>query len=241
MLRTTVRRVAAAAVAVIGAAGAAASCGLVNPNIATLSFDLPAETYSFDTSDPAWKSPPSNFPQVTCGAGGQVADCCNPPAPAPAVDCTATPLVCASGVCALSFIVTRSQSVNLQAEVPVLASHQSLANVTISKIHYAEASTLTVPLPSVDIFVAPASVTSADDPSAKKLGTIPGAPAMATIAGDVPLDPDGQAALAGFAQNPGTPFNFITRTTVIVPSGSPTPQGKADITITGQLSATPAL
>jgi hypothetical protein len=240
MLRTTVRRLSGASVA-LAAVGVAATCGLVNPNVTAIPFDLPPETYSFDTSNPAWKAPPSSFPRVTCGAGGDVADCCNPPAPAPAVDCVATPLACDGGVCALEFPITRSQSVNLKNEVPILSSHQSLADVTISKIHYMEASTLTIPLPPVDIYVAPANVTSADDPSASKLGTVPGAAAMMTIEGDVPLDPAGQAALVAFAHNPGTSFNFITRTTVVIPSGSPTPQGKADITITGQLSATPSL
>jgi hypothetical protein len=57
----------------------AASCGLINPDILSTTFDLPPKSYSFNTD--AWHLPPGSFPEVSCGAGQAITDCCNPPDP----------------------------------------------------------------------------------------------------------------------------------------------------------------
>lgn len=219
-------------------------CGLVSSditNVATLTFDLPSKTYSFDTSNPMWTAPPGNFPAVSCGAGGLLADCCQPPTGA--VDCVATPLVCDNGTCALQFSFSTVQLVDLKSEVPSLSAlnNQSLADIYVSQLHASVQSTLNVPLPPVELFIAPQSVTSPDDPAAQKFGTVPSSPAMANTESDVALEADSETVFSGYAQNFGTPFNFIARTTVVVDSGNPAPSGKVDITVTGQVSAKPSL
>src|SRR4029077_13294790 len=99
-------------------AGAAslAGCGAIS-NAATITFALPAQSFSFDTSSSTWKAPPASFPSVTCGPGGMVADCCQAPA-----DCNATPLACVGGVCVLDFPIDASQTINLKMQVPSLSS-----------------------------------------------------------------------------------------------------------------------
>jgi hypothetical protein len=182
------------------------------------------------------------FPRVACGPGQIVTDCCNPPAPIPAPNCTLTPLVCASQVCTLRFPVTTVQSMDLKQEVPVLANVQSqfLVDVFISRIGYAVTSTLNVELPPVDLYVAPDGVTSISDPSAQKFGTVPATPAMTSGSGDVELSPDVEQIFAPFAHDPAVPFNFIAAATIVLPSGSPIPNGAVSITVTGQLTAKPS-
>ena len=211
------------------------ACGLT-----TITFNLPAKSFSFDTANAMWKAPPATFPAVACGAGQVVTDCCHPPSPAPAPDCAATPLVCENSVCVLEFPISVTQKIDLKAEVPALmnvGNSQSLADVTIAQIQYTIASTMNVPLPPIQIYIAPESITSGADPAARKFGTVPATPAMTTSSGDVVLDPDGQAAFTQYAHQLGTPFNLIATTTMIVTPGSPVPAGKVDATVTGKVSA----
>lgn len=220
-----------------------AGCGLVSSDIATLTFQIPPKSFSFDTSSSMWKAPPGSFPPVPCGAGQVVTDCCHPPAPAPSPDCMATPLACEDSVCALEFPVSISQKIDLKAEVPSLMNlgSQSLADVSIKRVQYTIASTMNVPLPPIQIFIAPDGVTSAADASAKKFGTVPATPAMSTSSGDVVLDPAGQAAFTQYAHQLGTPFNLIATTTMVVAPDKPVPTGKVDATVTGTVAAKPSL
>jgi hypothetical protein len=55
------------------------------------------------------------------------------------------------------------------------------------------------------------------------------------------LDPNGQAAFSQYASHFTTPFMLIAHTTMVVPSGSPPPSGKVDVTVTGKVSAKPNL
>ena len=218
---------------------ALSACGLVSRDVSLLSFDLPAKSYSFDTNDSSWKLPTGTFPRVPCGAGELVVDCCNPPARFPTPDCGLTPLSCESGACTLKFPVAVFQQVDLGQEVPALAnvSSQSLVDVYVSQIRYQVTSSLNVALPAVDLFVAPDGVTSAADSRAQKFGTVPVTPPMMSGDGLVAIVPDAEQIFAAYAHDPATPFNFIATTTVVIPSGSLIPQGKVDITVTGQISA----
>jgi len=147
-----------AALALVAAAGA---CGLVSADIATVTYDMPAKTYTFDTGSPSWKAPPGTYPSVSCGSGGLVADCCQGLPGGPAVDCATTPLVCEQGVCTLEFTVAVVQEVDLRKEVPALMSlsSQSLANIYISQLHYVVKSSLTIAMPPVELFIAPRGAT----------------------------------------------------------------------------------
>ena len=227
---------------IAAALATAAGCGLVSSDVATVRFNLPVRTYSFDTAKAGWNLPPASLPSVAC-TDDQI--CCTA-AQLAGIDCGMVICDGASATCALKVTVeTPPQSVNLKAEVPELASldHQTFIDVTISRITYdVTANTLNVDLPEVEIYVAPQGTTSTADPSASKFGTVPVTPAGSTIAGgSVALDPAGQNAFVGFAHDFGTPFVFIAKTTVIVPGGTPLPMGAIDIDIKGQLSAKPSL
>ena len=223
-------------------AGGLTGCGGLS-NLATISFDLPPQNFSFDTASSMWKAPPSSFPSVACGTGQAVTDCCFPPAPAPTPDCTATPLECVNSVCVLEFPINVSQTINLKMQVPSLSSlsGQTLATISISKVTYTIASTMNVDLPPVDVFIAPSNVTSASDPAAQKFGTIPASPANMTTTGNMTLDPNGGAVFSQYASAFSTPFNFIAHATMIVAPNTPIPSGSVNATVTGKVSAKPSL
>jgi len=228
---------------VVAVATGLAGCGALS-NLGTITFDLPPQSFSFTSL--SWQQPPAGFstaPAVACGAGEPVADCCNPPAPAPKPDCTVTPLACENSVCVLEFPISASQTINLKMQVPALSSlsGQTLAKISISQVTYTIASDLNVDLPPIDVFIAPASVTSSTDPAAQKFGTIPTSPAKRTTTGNMVLEPDGGAVFSQYATAFSTPFNFIAHATMIVAPGTPTPGGTVDATVTGKVSAKPNL
>lgn len=219
-----------------------AACGLISSDIATVKFNLPERTYSFDTSKSGWNLPPATLPSIPC------ADDTTCRAAASTVGVDPAMVFCDSGSasCALTVTVeTQPQPINLKMDAQGLGSlsSQSAIDVTVSQIKYdVGRNTMNVDLPPVELFVAPNGVTSTSDPQAKRFGTVPATPSQSTIMdGAVTMDPVGQEAFVGFAHNFGTPFVFIARSVVVVPGGSPLPMGAVDITIKGQLSAKPSL
>src|SRR5450432_3617945 len=103
-----------------------AGCGLLSSDIATTSYTLPPQKYTFDTS--MFTGLPTGSTQpVLCGDGQLVTDCCNPPDPAPKPDCTTTPLVCApdnssvnngASVCTAELPESLASQINLGNSVP---------------------------------------------------------------------------------------------------------------------------
>src|ERR1700690_2840537 len=100
-------------------------CGLISSDITTTGYELPAQTYSFDTS--MFKGLPTGSTQaVPCGDGQAITNCCSPPAPLPAPDCTTTPLVCpadssGASVCTAVLPQSVSSAINLGMAVPALS------------------------------------------------------------------------------------------------------------------------
>src|SRR5262249_27350704 len=141
-----------------------------------INFQLPDRKYSVSTDDPSWHPPPlDGVPEITCGAGGIVMDCCTPPAPLPAIDCTRSPLSCQAGSCALAFSYDQVQAIDLAREVPSLASSkgQIFSQVLLKTIDIGiDTNTMNVTLPPVNIYLAPASVMSATSPMARKVATV---------------------------------------------------------------------
>jgi hypothetical protein len=219
------------------------ACGLIDSDVARVRFALPAKTYSFNAS--SFNLPAGGSPEVPCGAGQTVTDCCNPPQPLPMPDCAMTPLTCepngaGTPVCTAVVSVSVAQAVNFSAEVPSLAGATSLADIRIERIDYAVPSnTLNVDVPPLSLYLAPAGVTDPNDPSAVKFGTVPLIPAMSTASGTVTPEPNANARLAMFVSNPSVPFAFIGATTVKVPSGTATPTGAVQIVVSGELSVGP--
>jgi len=210
-------------------------CGLISSDISKLTFDLPTETYTFDTS--MWSNlPKGTIPAVPCPA----IDCCTAGS-AVGIDCSTTMLTCnASGVCEADVPESAASSVNLAMQVPVLQSFPShaLSSITIKSISYTVSNnSLNIDLPPMTIYLAPDGVTDPKDPRAQEFGTIPAIPAMTDPSGMVMLVPNAAAVFAQFTGNISTPFTIIAAGTVAIPSGSPAPSGAITLSVTGAVSA----
>jgi|tagenome__1003787_1003787.scaffolds.fasta_scaffold20822138_1 hypothetical protein len=219
------------------------ACGLIHEleNFKGINFDLPERKYSVSTDDPSWKSPPlDGVPAVSCGAGGLVMDCCTPPPPLPAIDCARSPLACDAGNCALEFTYDQVQGVNLAKEVPSLASSkgQIFSQVLLKTIDVTiDTNSMNVSLPPVNVYLAPASVTSSTSPMAKKVATLSMKTPGYTGAETVPLDEAAQQLFSMYARDYQTPFNIIISTQVVLKAGSPIPKGKLDFRVGGRVEA----
>jgi len=230
------RRLIVASLLMVGAAG----CGLISSDVAAIKFNLPPRMYSFDSS--TFGVPAGLSQEVPCGAGQLVVDCCNPPAPLPAPDCSTTQIACEQNengmdVCTAQATVSQSQVMNLGQEVQQLSGLTGLVSISIKQISYrVDANTLDVTVPDVSLYLAPSGVTDANDPGAKKFGTLPSIAAGTTPSGDVVLEPNAAAVLESFTRNIQSPFTFIAATTLKV---THSPTGKIDMTINGQLTASP--
>jgi hypothetical protein len=183
--------------------------------------------------------------EVPCGASLPVpfTDCCNPPPPLPSPGCSANQQIACEqnengmDVCTASATVSKSQTMNLGQEVQQLSGLTGVVSISIKHIGYqVTANTLDIDLPDVILYLAPEGVTDASDPNAQKFGTMPAIAAGTMPSGDVILEPNAKQVLAGFTSNIKSPFNFIAATTVKVTHA---PTGGIDMTITGQLAASP--
>ncbi|HEY6476409.1 MAG TPA: hypothetical protein VI456_07480 [Polyangia bacterium] len=218
---------------------ALAGCGLINPDITKITFDLPTETYTFDTAQ--WNIPPvlqgTTFPSIACTTDN---DCCTLGSAA-GIDCATTMLACMSGTCSAELPESQATPINLSTDVmPSLSSYTSLVDISISSINYTvRSNSLNVAVPPLSIYLAPNGVTSPSDPSAQLFGTVPSIAAGATPTGSVQLVTNSAAIFQAFTKNVATPFEIITATTVVIGAGMPVPTGAITIAVTGALSAQP--
>jgi hypothetical protein len=226
------------------AALALSGCGLINEleNWKGVNFQLPERKYSVSTDDPNWHPPPiDGVPAITCGAGGIVMDCCIPPSPLPAIDCTRSPLSCdANGTCALTFTYDQVQLIDLAREVPSLASSKGtiFSQVLLKSIDVGiDTNTMNVTLPPVNIFLAPSTVSSAGNPAAKKVATVSMKTPGYTGTESVPLDDAAQQLFSMYARDFQTPFNIIISTDVVIAAGSVVPKGRLDFRVGGKVEA----
>jgi hypothetical protein len=210
-------------------------CGLISSDISKLTFDLPTETYTFDTAQ--WSNlPQGTIPAVPCPA----VDCCTAGAAA-GIDCSTTMLTCnASGVCEADVPESAASPVNLAMEVPALSTFgdQALSSITISSISYAVSNnSLNIDLPPLTIYLAPDMVTDPHDPRAQEFGTIPAIPAGTDPSGMVILVPNAAQVFASFTGKISKTFYIIAAGTVAIPGGSPAPSGAITLSVTGVVSA----
>ncbi len=234
VMRTSLRAVGALGAALIS--GALLGCSL---DITRLTFDLPKQTYSFDTA--MWGNLPpaaawATVPNVPCGSDG---DCCNL-ATAAGFSCTTTPLVCASGSCQAQVPESMSSSINLAQQVPTLATFpgHSLLHVSISSITYQVSNnTLNVDVPSMAVYLAPDGVTDLTDSRAMLFGTVPAIAAGTTPTGTMQKAPNADAVLEMYTKNISTSFNVIAATTVVIAPGTPIPNGQLTVIVGGTVSA----
>lgn len=211
-------------------------CGLMDAldKLKSITFTLPEQKYSVSTDSPNWRSPPAGgIPPVPCGPGQPLASCCAPP-----IDCTRTPLSCEAERCALKFTYEQVSTLNLGRDVDALKQNSGMifSDLLLKQIDLTVDNQMNVTTPPVDLYVAPANVTSASG-GAQKFATIP----MQTpgfkgkIA--VPLDGPAQQTFSSFARNVQTPFNIIMSTNILVKGGDPVPMGKIDFGVGGTVEA----
>lgn len=219
-------------------------CGLLDlESFRGITFSLPEKSYAVDTADPKWKTPPSGTaPTVTCGPGRATQDCCALPEPLGstfAIDCQKYPLVCWNGQCAFQFTFEMESLVDLKKEVPQLASTatSALSDIVLKNIKITLNNGLNIPLPPIEVFVAPQDAASGADPRAKKIAVVPAHPAGFMGTETYEVDAAGQAAFSQFATNFQTPFKVIARTLVTIEAGQSAPSGKATAKIGGQVEA----
>ncbi|HVV53480.1 MAG TPA: hypothetical protein VHO06_27735 [Polyangia bacterium] len=232
-----------ASLTVLPAAGALllslGGCGLISSDVFRVTFDLPTQTYTFDTSQ--WGNlPPGQVPTVPCTAD---ADCCTAGSLA-GIDCTTTPLVCKTTAsppsCAAEIPESIVTTIDLAMQVGSLAQYASLGNISISSITYAVSNnTLNVDLPPLNIYIAPMGVTDPTDPRALLFGQTAEIPAGTDPTMMVQLQPNAPSIFQMFTAHLSTPFNFIAATTVEIAAGTPVPNGHVTVAITGVISAQP--
>ncbi|HMF42694.1 MAG TPA: hypothetical protein VKQ32_18615 [Polyangia bacterium] len=226
-------------IASLMALGTVAGCGwLISSDVTETDFALPMKSFSLDAS--MFNVPTGLMQDVPCGSGQIVTDCCAPPPPLPAPDCTANMISCDQNdsgmmVCMAQMAVSQSAPINLGQEVPALNSVTGVLNIKIKKISYkVDANTLTVNLPDIILYVAPQGVTDPNDPNAQKFGTLPAIASMTTPSGDVVLEPNAAQVLNNYTKNIQAGFTIIAGTTLKV---SHAPAGRIDMTISGTLAA----
>jgi hypothetical protein len=220
------------AIAVLGLVG----CGLISSDITRLTFDLPTETYTFDTS--MWGNlPPGQVPAVPCTSDS---DCCTAGGLV-GISCTTTPLACNASTCEARIPESVSSNINLVMQVPALSSFpgHALSSVTISSITYSVSNnTLNDDLPALTLYLAPDGVTDPSDPRALTFGTTSPVPAGTNPTNQrVTLASNAAAVLSMYTANISTPFNIIAATTVVIAAGTNIPKGAITLAVTGTISA----
>jgi hypothetical protein len=214
-------------------------CGLISSDITRLTFDLPTETYTFDTAQ--WNIPPAlngaTFPRIACTTDN---DCCTLGSAA-GLDCTMTTLACQSDACAAELPESQATSIDLATDVmPSLSQYTSLVSISISRITYTvKSNTLNVDVPPLSIYLAPDGVTDPKDSRAQLFGTVPTIAAGTTPMGNVQLVSNAASVFQTFTGNLSTPFEIITAATVVIGAGTPVPTGAITIDVTGAVSAQP--
>jgi hypothetical protein len=238
MKRATLSRVLAVlCVAIVATLGGVLGCGLISTDVTKVAFDLPMKTYTFDSA--SFGVPAGNTAPIPCGSAPLVTDCCNPFGVS--AGCNAQRSVkCEAAVCTLHQVVSIPQKVDFKKEVPQLASvsNQHLANLSFEALNYAvTANTLNVAVPPLQLYLAPGSVTTLPSDEAVLFGTVDMIPAGQTPSGSITKAADADATFAKFGSDLSAPFNILIGTTIVVPSGTPTPTGRVSVAVTGRFAA----
>jgi hypothetical protein len=238
MKRATLSRVLTVlSVAAVATLGSVLGCGLISTDVTKVTFDLPMKTYTFDSA--SFGVPAGNSAPIPCGAAPFVTDCCNPLGVS--AGCNAQRSVkCEAAVCTLHQVVSIPQTVDFKKEVPQLASvsNQHLANLSFQALNYTvTANTLNVAVPPLQLYLAPGSVTTLPSDQAVLFGTVDMIPAGQTPSGSIKKEADADATFARFGADLSAPFNILIGTTIVVPSGTPTPTGRVSVAVTGTFAA----
>jgi hypothetical protein len=208
-------------------------CGLISSDVTDFDLNLPDKTFSIDTA--GWsidEAEAQTFLGTSCSA---VPTVCMSAAEAACENCSGE---CNAGSqkCDLTLSVSLHTPVNLLMEKPELKQidDKPIIDVTIDAVTFEVTSnTLNVDTPQMNVFVAPISVTDANDPMAKLIGTVEPIPAGTVT--DAPkslaFTATGKADLVTTMSSFRTPFNILVGSELLVREGTPVPTGKLDAII----------
>lgn len=219
--KSRLRSSAAAAIALVG-------CGLIDPDVSTLRYELYPVSYTIDT---AYLTVPPAFYRLRCG--DDKGTCCA------AIDCAIVPLACRDGACVTDFPFEQYATIDLRAEAPALTKTgaHDRAELYVSRIRYRVANGLNLDLPAIDLFLAPIGTTTAARGEATPFARLPPTPARTTLgARDVELLPDARAAFRAQASR-WTAFNLIARAPVALSSTMSPLSGRVDMKVMIELAA----
>lgn len=205
-----------------------AACGLIDPDVSTVRYDLYPVTYTLDTS---YLTVPPAFYRLRCASDEKA--CCQ------AIDCEIIPLACHDGACVTDFPFEQYATIDLRTEAPALTktgAHER-AELYVSRIRYEVRNLLNLALPTMDLYLAPLGVTTAADPRATAFARVPATPASTTLGSrDVQILPGGREAFAQHATE-WTAFNLIVSAPVGLSSTMAPLKGRVDMKVFIELSA----
>ena len=226
----------------VGLAALVAGCGLVNSNTLSYSYSFdPPQSFMENFGD---ESNMATVPSVACDPTAAM-DPCASLLPASMLGAATMSCDTASRMCAASVDVRLAYPVDLSMQsLPPEVVQYGIDKVSIKKIAYwIMNNRVNVEIPPIELYVAGAAAKDENDPSATLVGTISKIPPksqctdpadpdgdktatmqMASVC-DVPLSDVGQAALAAYAKDYKTPFQFIAHTKVVAHAGDPLPTG----------------
>jgi hypothetical protein len=212
----------------------ATGCGLISSDVKDFNLALPDKKFSVDTS--SWQVDQSKADLfLNLGCAGTPNVCSAGVANACPMNCTGS---CDSTTskCDLSLDVSLYTPVDLVTEKPELKtiSSEPVIKVTIDTVTYeVTANTLSVDTPALAVYVAPMSVMSPKDPSAKQIGTIAPITKLSTTSAPLTMTytTSGKQALIDIMSTFKTPFNVIVGSTLMIKSGDKVPTGKLDAVV----------
>jgi len=219
-----------------GATSAWAGCGLSDlANTSSLAFPLPTSSFAIDPASeglgdvpvgvvPAVSCSPENATQSCCGSGGIP------------FSCDDLEVTCTDGVCGLDLSSVNKQSISLSEAVDGAGRWADgvIQEVTVREISYAFVNNLNVPLPAIDVYVAPEGVESIEvNDGARFVVRLPAQPAGLSGSETVTVGSAGRSAFASLATNYRTTFSVLAHARLELRPNDLVPQGRAEVTLGG--------
>jgi hypothetical protein len=213
---------------------AASGCGLISSDVASFDLSLPDKQFSIDTA--SWDVDAASAEillATSCASSPNV--CSSAARQACRTGCSG---VCnaTTQTCDLALDVSVYQAIDLLTEAPELKAidDEPVVKVTLDRVTWEITSnTLSVDVPVMTVYVAPASVVDRDDAQATAIGTIDGVAAGTVTDGPTELTftETGRADLAAMMTTFKTPFHVLVGSTLLITQGDSIPSGKLDAVV----------
>ncbi|MEO8844108.1 MAG: hypothetical protein ABI591_02725 [Kofleriaceae bacterium] len=211
-----------------------AGCSLINSNVTSYDLDLPAKSFSVDTS--GWQ-----VNQTSADAYLQKS-CATTPTLCSTAATNACPMNCSgtcdasAHTCNLGLEISVHQTIDLLTEKPELKSVDdatTILHVTVDAMTYeVTANSLDINTPELQVYLAPMSIMDPHDPMAQQIGSIQIVHAGTTLGPtDMTFTADGQDVLTQTLANFKNPFNVIVGGTLMLHAGDLVPTGKLDANV----------